>query len=478
MSRSKKLVSLLAVLLVVCLVTLGISHIEVKKEKIRTGGQALLEIPVDTVTKLSWESKDGPKPLAFHKGEQWVYDEDAAFPADPEKIEALLKQFEDFRAAFVIDEVEDESLYGLDDPEATIRLTAGEQDYEIRLGDFSKMDQQRYVSLGDGKAYLVDHDPMDEFDAVLGDLILDDAVPALSKATAIRFSGEENYELSKKEDGPSYRKKDNWFTQTEEGEKPLDPAKVNSYLSALSGLELDAYKTYNATQEELSACGMDQPELTVSVDYPPEEGKEAQPFVLHISRDPKEKEAAEAKAEKETSENSSAEEETEEKITAYARVGESPIVYELSAESYKTLKKAAFNDLRHENILPADFESVSALEVELGGETHSFTSKGSGEDRKWYYGDAEMDIAEIQRTLAGLKASEFAQDAPTGKLELSVTAALDLEGEPRGKIELYRKDGTSCTAVVDGTPIASVERSQVVELMEAVNAIILNEQTL
>lgn len=42
------------------------------------------------------------------------------------------------------------------------------------------------------------------------------------------------------------------------------------------------------------------------------------------------------------------------------------------------------------------------------------------------------------------------------------------------EISLYRYDGSSCLAVVDGVPTALVERSQVVDLIEAVNAIVLN----
>ena len=89
----------------------------------------------------------------------WTYDEDAAFPVDEEKIGELLEIFEEFGVSFVIEDVEDYGQYGLDDPEGTIRLEAGEESYEILLGDFSAMDSERYVSIGDGNAYLVKEDP-------------------------------------------------------------------------------------------------------------------------------------------------------------------------------------------------------------------------------------------------------------------------------------------------------------------------------
>ena len=45
--------------------------------------------------------------------------------------------------------------------------------------------------------------------------------------------------------------------------------------------------TYEVTDEELSAYGLDDPELSVSVDYTDDGTSDT--FVLHISRDPAEK---------------------------------------------------------------------------------------------------------------------------------------------------------------------------------------------
>ena len=48
----------------------------------------------------------------------------------------------------------------MDEPVCTISITTGEETCTVELGDFSKMDEQRYISIGDGKAYLVTHDPL------------------------------------------------------------------------------------------------------------------------------------------------------------------------------------------------------------------------------------------------------------------------------------------------------------------------------
>ena len=62
---------------------------------------------------------------------------------------------------------------------------------------------------------------------------------------------------------------------------------MESYLSSLSGLELTDYVTYTAGEEDLSTWGLDDPELTVTVTGPDQDG-ESQTVKLSISRDPAE----------------------------------------------------------------------------------------------------------------------------------------------------------------------------------------------
>ena len=54
-----------------------------------------------------------------------------------------------------------------------------------------------------------------------------------------------------------------------------------------------------------------------------------------------------------------------------------------------------------------------------------------------------------------------------------MTLYLNDENYPTVHIGMYRRDGDTCMAVVDGEPTALVTRSKVVDLMEAVNAIVL-----
>jgi len=459
----------LGLLLAACAATFGVIRYEEHKEVIRNSDAIVLEIDSDAVQTLSWEY--GSETLAFHKEDTWLYDGDAAFPVDEEKMQERLELFRAFGVSFIIEDVEDYGQYGLDKPICTIRLSTADETWEILLGNYSSMDSQRYVSVGDGNVYLVQNDPLDYFDAGLSDMIDHDETPDFDKVTGIRFAGTESYSITYEEDsGNTYCEEDVYFAERAGSLLPLDTSRVDAYLQKISGLSLTDYVTYNATAEELEACGLDTPELTVTVDYTYEDearNEITQTFVLQISRDPEEQKAAEEASDQE-------EGTAEEEITAYARVGDSRIVYRITANEYKALMDASYDALRHLEVLSADFSDVTQLDISLEGAAYSITAEGSGDGRTYSYLGEELEIGDLQSALESLKAESFTDERPTQKKEIGLTVHLDNENYPEVRIELYRYDGTNCLAVVDGTPVSLVARADVVDLIEAVNEIVLN----
>ena len=461
---------LLAVFAVVSITAVLVSRHEEKVEQIKNSGKTILSIPTDTVTALSWTNEDGM--FSFTKGDTWTYDGDSAFPVDEGKINDLLAQFEDFAAAFAIDDVEDYAQYGLTEPICTISITAGEETYTVQLGDFSKMDEQRYVSIGDGKAYLVSHDPLDEFGAVLRDMILDDTIPAFDTAEKIAFTGTENYTISYDEDGTSICADDVYFADGQ----PLDTDNVNAWLTALTGLDLTDYVSYNVTNEELQTFRLDEPALTITLDYSSsdEDGTEtdAGTLVLHLSQNPEELAAyGEALAN---------EEDDLPDVTRYARVGESQIVYQITQSEFDALTAVSYDTLRHQKLFTADFDTVTSIDVTLEGETYTFTctppENEDDEDAEetWSYNGEEFDVFNFSYALRALSASSFTDEKTTWQEEISLTLHLDNEDFQAFTLTLYRCDGETCIAEVDGEPVAFVSRSQTVDLVEAVRTLTLS----
>lgn len=478
MKRYKKLGILLTVLVVICIATFALSQYERAQEEIRSSDEVILEIPRDSVTALSWEyTEEGS--LAFHKGESsWVYDGDDAFPVSEDKVMEILSHFEALQASFIIENVEDYNQYGLDDPECTLHISTEDTTYDIKLGDFSKMDEQRYVDIGDGNVYLLSEDPMDYVDPALSAMIEDDDTPAFENVVDIRFTGTENYTIDRTEDsGYSYSDQDVYFVQENGAYLPLDTSSVTTYLNTITALDLLTYVTYNATDEELAAYGLDSPELSITVNYTytDENAEDGQPIagscVIHIGQNQEELQAAQE------SEDDSV---TEDSVTKYVRIGDSPIVYELDSVDYAILSDAAYNDLRHKEVFWGDFEDVYQVDVTLEGTTHTLVSeRNDEEERLWYYQEVTeeadaLDLTAFQDALESLTADTFTDEAPTEKEEIRLTLYLENENFPQVEIVLYRYDGTSCLAAVDGESVSLVSRSTVMDLVEAVQAIVLD----
>ena len=465
MKRAKKLWIMAGILGLALVLTLSVALMDHKAEKIRASGEPILSVPVDSVTALSWDN--GGETLSFRKEDGWIYEGDPDFPVSQQILEQMLSTFETFSAAFAIQDVEDYGQYGLQDPVCTIKFTAGDQNYRVALGSFSKMDQQRYVDIGDGNAYLVFNDPMVEFDRDLRHVIQNDTTTYLQDANRITFTGAETYSIWKDpEAGISHREDDIYYAEKNGQLLPLDPINVQNYLADLTLMELTDYQTYTADKEDLSQFGLDKPELSVEVHYDEllrgEPTGEEKTMVIHVGRNPEQVKAAE-----------DAKDDNADPVPAYVRVGDSQIIYRIQPGEYDKVMACSYDDLRHPEIFPASTEDILSLEVTLDGSVYQLSAKDpKAEPLQFFYGDSQVDVSPVLSAIHSLRAQDFTQEPAAGKLELRLRA--ELKNSKSVTVELYRIDGQQCLAQVDGTPVARIPRSQVVDLQEDLNAILLS----
>ena len=139
--------------------------------------------------------------------------------------------------------------------------------------------------------------------------------------------------------------------------------------------------------------------------------------------------------------------------------------------------KLSWNELRHREVLLADFEDIYRIDVTLEGTDYIIAADGEEDDERiWKYGEGEVENDDLQDALDTLEAeysSDFTTAKPSGKEEIRLTVHPDNENHPKVEIELYRHNSEDCLAVVGGEPFALLPRSDV-DLIEAVNAIVLN----
>lgn len=134
------------------------------------------------------------------------------------------------------------------------------------------------------------------------------------------------------------------------------------------------------------------------------------------------------------------------KTSAYVRIGDSPIIYQISESSYEALMACSYNDLRHDAVYSGDFSDITGFDLTLDGKTYSITSEEEDDSRTFGY---------------------------DGEEELALTLHLDNENFSTLELVFNRIDGTSCLVTIDGEPTATVDRSAVVDLVEAFNEIVL-----
>lgn len=134
------------------------------------------------------------------------------------------------------------------------------------------------------------------------------------------------------------------------------------------------------------------------------------------------------------------------------------------------------------------------MDITLEGAEHTLVSElNEEEEGVWYYPDEDaeipvgeetaaaeeseedtLDLTDFEDALKALSANSFTGEKPTEKEEIRLTLYLENENFPEVEIILYRYDGTNCLAVVDGISVSLVPRSSVMELVKAVQAIVLN----
>jgi hypothetical protein len=474
MARSKKLYILLGVLIVICVITLIVSHTEEKKEEIKNSEETILAIPADDVNSISWETEDVS--FAFHRDGTWIYDADENFPTDEEKMNELLGIFADFGVSFIIENVEDFSQYGLDDPVGKITLETADQTVTVELGGYSTMDSERYVSIGDGNVYLVSTDPYDSFNIELSAMIDNDEIPDVTGASEIVYTAEESGDVIYDENLESDCADDVYYLESGSTKLPLDTDNVSSYLRKLYYLSLSDYVTYNASSDDLVSYGLSSPELSLVISYTDEDGV-AQMMELSIGRDEDQKAAAETESD-DDSETTDSYDDTSSDSSAggYLRVGQSKIVYALSASDYASLTAISYDSLRHKDVFTADFSGVEKMNITLDGEDYTILASGDTDSRTYTYLDNEIDVTSVKSALTALSADSFTDEQPTGKQELGLTLYVTTgeDSESTITINLYRYDGEYCIAEINGEPVSLVSRSSVTDLIEAIYAIVLN----
>jgi len=470
MKRGKKLMILVTVLAALVIVTLVVHSTVAKNEEAATkaaeSAVTFLTVDPDTVTALGWTYNDETINLSRSNG-TWTNADDKTFPVDAAKPDAMLDVLTEVTASRSF-ESDNADAYGLNEPAYTVTLSA-DTETTLIIGNASEISGDYYASIGDGNIYLVSADLANSFAYGLWDIIAMDPVPDMTVLSGIDITtASGNLSLAYLENSEySYTDAYHWFLRQGDRYAALGNA-ADTLAEGLKTLSWKRCEAYNATEEDLAAYGLDTPGATVTLYYTPiadatdaePTAADAQPaaFVLQIGSF------------------------TDDGY--YARLQESPMVYLIDSELAQSILNAAADSLLPTDICLLDWDTVASFDVTLDGEPYAFTrgtKDVTNEDGtvtakdifllngKETNSDLVNDVFDTIHDMASTGASA---ETP-GKPEIAFAFHRDTEAFSDISLAFYRLNSTDCMVGFNGETRLTAARTDVVDLIEAVNAILL-----
>lgn len=284
MTKQTKTLTVLAAALVVC--GGAYAALRVWNDRQAQIDDTVYVTQLSDLTGLSLTNGQGE--LSFTKAEDvWQYDGDDAFPADQEAVEDLAEQICSLAAIRVIDDPEDLSAYGLDEPALQASVTAGDGTaVTLLLGDVS--DSYCYAKRADSDTvYTVSTELPENLESLeLLDLAAIPDFPDLGTDTISSLTWESGgttltltkaeAETAGTESGDSSADASS-SPESAEGTEPAwdvngtaipsDNSTFTSLMAQVSSLAFDACYDYKGEADTLAECGLDTPVGVLTVTY-------------------------------------------------------------------------------------------------------------------------------------------------------------------------------------------------------------------
>lgn len=441
MNRQKKLAVLVGVLVALCAIIAIVSGVQKHMDTISTVDEEIFATAESALTEVSW-TKDGSSLRFTKEDDTWQDASDADFPIDQDKMSDFLDHFESVHASFIIEDVEDFGQYGLDNPSCTITFTSADGDTTIQMGDYSTMDEKRYLTLGDGTVYLVDDDLEQYIATDRDDLMRQDTVPDYDTLDGIVATGETAFTVEHHPDEDlTYTDAYEYYLSDNGSYKALSTAKVEDFMTTLKDLDRTDYATYTADDSSLADYGLDAPAVTFTVTTTADE--EQSTFALAFGK---------------------------KGDNCYMRMDDSPIIYKVDADTYSdSIAAAGYDTLRPDEVLSLNWDDVESIDFTVDDATYTVEKKGD----TYKIGDDVVEFDDVKDAVDALQVNTFNSESPAKKQETAFTVHLDNDAYPTLAVTIYQYDGDNCLVQLDGTTLGLVSRSLVVDLTEAVNAITL-----
>ena len=466
MKRQKRLIVLSGVLVVCVAGAVVISRIDFE-EKMTGTETTIVDVDSADITKLSWNYEDE---VSFtREDDEWKYESDDKMAVDQELLDEIAENLSNITSDKMVEEVQSLGVYGLSEPQYNITVETEDETYEIAVGDETFSDGEVYISIGDDYVYLTDAGLIDDISYSLLDCVQKEEIPEMESISSVSVNNEDTLDIVYAEDsGYCYSDAYTYYLKDGESYQNLDNENTELMFTTMSEFAWEECVDYYAEDSELNSYGLDEPDAEVSIVYTPAE-------------------------EEDDSEDADSDEQTfsYEVGTAdgayYAKLTDSNIVYSISEDVYNAAVDAAYDELKPDEVVLLDWDTVDSVEIELDGNVYTVDIESNEDDEYTYtFGDSEIEFQDVLDQLSDITIpEESTEDDETSvpeeepalsnnKTELSLTFHRNTEEYSTVEVVFYQYNGSYCIAALNGDELNYVDRSAVVNLKEAVNSVILD----
>jgi len=453
MNRGKKL----ALLSVVLVIMVGASFATVKmnsdSQDESNEESSIFTLDTDKVSALSW-TYQGETISFSHSDDGWHNSNASAFPVDETYIDNMLTALSDVKSDKTIESVEDLSEYGLDEPACTITV-AMDGDTELRIGNETGIGGERYFYTGDGNVYLVDTALLDSFSYGLYDLVKKEDIPNMTKLSSFQVDSDTQLIIDYLENsGLTYSDNYVWFLKDGDSYLTLDTELTNDFVRTVTGLSWGKCVNYNADDSALTGYGLSAPSAVATVDYVEESDTDSedsgtrQRFVLEIGGYVDD--------------------------SCYARISGSKMVYMIDREVCDTLLSTGYNELRPDEILSMDWDTVDKIDITLNGaEYHIERSDGSGDESAYSLNGEKLPDTSFPEELNNVIFKGYSDETPKAQDE-KIRFKFHRNTETFKEVELvfYEFDDSTCLASLSGSQNMLADSESVASVIEDVNSLV------
>lgn len=469
MKRERKLMALSGVLAACAAGAFGLSRIDFE-EKMTGTETTIVDVDSADITYLAWNYEDSETAFVCEDGE-WFYEADEKMAVDQELLNEIAENLSAITSDKKVEEVQSLGVYGLSDPAYEITIQTADDAFEIAVGDETFSDGEVYISNGDGYVYLTDAGLIDDISYTLLDCVQKEEIPEMESISEVLVENENSTDIIYKENsGYCYSDAYTYYLKDGEDYRNLDNESTEDTFASLSEFSWEECVDYYADDTELGNYGLAEPDATVSVAYEPA----------------KEEDAEETE---DSEENGEETQKFEYEVGAvddvyYARLTGSNIVYRISEDLYQAAVNVSYEELKPDEVVLLDWDTVESIEVELDGNVYTIGLEKDDEDAYIYtLENEEIEFGDILDRLSEITIAEETDDEDVpetepslsgNRSEMSLIFHRNTESYQTVELEFYQYDGSYCISVLNGEELNYTSRTAVVDLKEAVNAVILD----